>query len=189
MKYIDFKNKDWQNSDLIYTYSHRFTQRSVFVQKDDCIESSVDASMPDGYDYIGLLFKDTCPKETKITTECYFHKYGAPLLLIANEVEKCADNTYLLIDYIEIVIWENGINVWKHWVKDQKDSWELLMGVDFDVPCGEKVVLSSEFKDDMLMIEAQGKKMQVNVKNINDNVHLGILACEGINRFYSIKLD
>ena len=63
------------------------------------------------------------------------------------------------------------------------------MGVEFDVPTGEKVVLSSEFKDDMLTIEAHGKKMQLNVKNINDNVHLGILACEGINRFYSVKLD
>lgn len=188
MRQINFSTGEWQNEDLVYTYSNRYSQRPVFIQKNDCIESGTDTTMPDGYDYVGLVFKDKYPKQTRIATECYFEKYGAPLIILANEIDKCDDGSYLLVDYLEIVIWEKGINVWKHRVTDGKDTWELYMGVEFDVPAKKKVAFSAEVKNDMLMIEAEGKKMQVCVKDINDNVYLGILACEGINRFYSLSL-
>lgn len=40
---------------LSYAYSSRFSQNSVFLQRDDCIENPRDPGMRDGFSYITLL--------------------------------------------------------------------------------------------------------------------------------------
>jgi len=188
LKYINFKNNEWENQGLVYAYSHRFSPTPNFIQKDGYIESSVNEAMPDGFDWIGLITKEKYSKELKISTECYFSKYGAPLIVMANEAAPDENGIIRISDYIEIVIYENGINVWKHTFKDGKPTWKLIMGVEFDVPAGKNVKLSSYMKDDLLIIEAEDKRMQVNLPDIPENVHMGIIACEGINRFYNLQI-
>ena len=189
MKYINFKNSNWENQGLVYAYSHRFLQTPKFVQKDGYIESSINETMPDGYDWIGLITKEKYSKTLKISTQCYFNTYGAPLIVMANEAVPDENGILRISDYIEIVIYENGVNVWKHTMLNGKPSWNLVMGVEFEVLAEKPVSLSSYMKDDLLVIEAEGKKMQVNLPDIPQNVHMGIIACEAINRFYNFKIE
>lgn len=189
MKYIDFKNNEWETRGLVYAYSHRFIPTPKFIQKDGYIESAINESMSDGYDWIGLITREKFSKSLNISTECYFNKYGAPLIVMANDAVPDKNGILRISDYIEIVIYENGVNVWKHTMENNKPTWKLIMGVEFEVPAGKKLKLSSYMKDDLLIIEAENKKMQVYLPDIPEKVHMGIIACEGINRFYNLQID
>lgn len=188
MKYIDFKENAWEN-ELDYVYSYRYKQRTKFIQKDGYIESSTDATMPDGFDYITLMLKDKYKKGIKITTTTYFEKYGAPIILIANKLDFANNEFPLLNDYIEVVIWEKGINVWKHDVADGKDTWFLMDSKEFIVEKATPVTFSVKLEDGRLIANCGTQTLAVNTDLINDEVYVGIQACEGINRFYSLTIE
>ena len=58
---------------------------------------------------------------------------------MANEAIPDGNGIMRISDYIEIVIYENGVNVWKHTMTNGKPSWKLIMGVEFQVPAGKKI--------------------------------------------------
>ena len=188
MKNINFASSGWEN-DLEYTYSYRYNQRPVFVQKDGFIESSTDSTMPDGYDYITLMFKEKFKPGTKLTTKCWFHKYGAPIIMIANKIDFENGDAPLLIDYIEVVIWEKGINVWKHDVIDSKDTWFLMDSIEFKVENAAPVTFSAQIYAGKLVASCGSNVLEIETNLISDEVYMGIQACEGINRFYNVCVE
>ena len=62
------------------------------------------------------------------------------------------------------------------------------MGVDFPVTEHEIHTLSVTIEKEELHIEADGQKILLHVENIYPVFHLGINACEGINRFYTLSI-
>ena len=188
MKHIDFTTSGWE-SELDYVYSYRYEQRAKFVQKDGYIESSTDSSMPDGYDYITLMLKEKYKVGTKLTTTTYFEKYGAPIIIIANKVDFKNGDAPLLNDYIEVVIWEKGINVWKHDVTEGKDTWFLMDSKEFKVEKATPVTFSAMIDAGKLIANCGSETLSINTDLINDEIYMGIQACEGINRFYSLTVE
>jgi hypothetical protein len=92
-------------------------------------------------------------------------------------------------EYMEVVLYQNGVNVWRMWMKEGKVTWKKLMGVEFPVTHGEIHQLSTEITSDRLNIEADGRKMSLLIDPMYSSFYLGINACEGINRFYDMVID
>ena len=174
---------------LTYAYSYRFEATPVFVQKADCIENTKNEDAVYGYDNISLLTKETFGPGTKLTTRCAFEDLGAPLLVIADHLSTDNRSVVRYGDYLEVVLWKNGVNVWRMWMENVEVTWKQLMGIDFPVSEHEIHTLSVTIEADTLYIEADDKKMQLYVDNLYPSYHLGINACEGINRFYSLSIS
>ena len=47
----------------------------------------------------------------------------------------------------------------------------------------------SEFKKDMLEIDADGHVLKLRIEDMYESFHLGLDACEGINRFYDFVIE
>ena len=186
---ILFKENSWNQDSLTYAYSYRFEATPVFVQKADCIENTKNEDAVYGYDNISLLTKETFGPGTKLTTRCAFEDLGAPLLVIADHLSTDDRSVVRYGDYLEVVLWKNGVNVWRMWMENGEVTWKQLMGVDFPVLEHEIHTLSVTIEADTLYIEADDKKMQLYVDNLYPSYHLGINACEGINRFYSLSIS
>ena len=187
--YIDFAKENWNLDELTYAYSYRFEEHRVFTQLSDCVVNQKDESVPGEFENIPLLTKKQYGAQTRVTTRCAFDGMGAPLILLADKMYRDADGFLRFGNYFEIVLYERGINVWRMWMRDGKVTWKKLMGAQFDVAEGEIHTLTAEIGTDTLAVEADGKRIQLYVPDLYTSYHVGITACEGINRFYDLELD
>ena len=186
---ISFSRNAWSSGDLVYAYSYRFTDRPVFTQFDDHIENKADPAGPGGYEYISVLSRNQYAAGARITTHCSFEDDGAPLIVLADKVYTDPDGYLRFGEYLEVVLYKNGINVWRMWYRGGKVTWKKLMGVQFPVTTGDQHTLTVETGEEGLQIDADGMKMSVYIPDMYRSFHAGINACEGINRFYAMTVD
>ena len=117
---IDFGNKNWLNDDICYAYSYRFEETPVFVQKDGYVENQQYGNGIYDYDNISLLTKKKYSAGNKASIRCSFENLGAPLIVIADKMYTDKRGVLRYGDYLEIVLYKNGVNVWKMWMEDEK---------------------------------------------------------------------
>ncbi len=185
---INFSRNAWSSDDLVYAYSYRFTDRPVFTQFDDHIENKADPNGPGGYEYISILTPRKYGTGTSVSTHVSFEGDGAPLIVLADKLYSDPDGTLRFGDYLEVVLYKNGINVWRMWYRDGKVTWKKLMGVQYPVTTGELHTLTVTAGEEGLNIAADDRTMSVYIPDMYRSFHAGINACEGINRFYDMTI-
>lgn len=186
---ISFSKDSGWGRELRYAYSYRFEETPVFLQKADCIENRENPGAVYGFDNISLLTPEKYGPGTRLSARCAFEELGAPLLVLAPWMEEDSRGVYRYGDYIEVVLWKNGVNVWRMWMKDGEVAWKQLLGVDFPVGENEIHTLSVTVGTDTLEIAADGRKMLLAVADLYPTFHVGFNACEGINRFYDFEAE
>lgn len=190
---IDFSNPGWQ-SHLQYAYTRRFPITNTFTQEENCIVNHADPAWNFGFDNISLVTKEKFDANVTLSTECSFERYGAPLLMMAKELHPDENGILRFDDYLEVVLWESGINVWRLWY-DGKDpaeggmTWRLLAGIEFEVAAGKVCDLRVTVREKTMNIQVDGHRIELYVPDIPDAFYAGIDACEGINRFYSFSVS
>lgn len=192
MKKIDFSRGQWADSSLTHVYSYRFDDRPVFTQEDGCIRNGTKQEPPrsmSDYEYITLFTKEKYEAGVKISTKCSFEDFGAPLLVITDEIIE-DDGELRYGNYFEVVLYEEGVNVWKLWMPEgKKVVWHKLMAVKFPVKANEVHDLTAKFNRDTIEIEADGRKMMLRVADLPEKFHVGLSGCENINRFYEMTIE
>ncbi|MBQ7312162.1 MAG: hypothetical protein IJW81_01105 [Clostridia bacterium] len=186
---IHFSRNAWSSDDLVYAYSYRFTDRPVFTQFDDHIENKADPDGPGGYEYISILTPRQYGTGTSVSTHVSFEGDGAPLIVLADKLYREPAGTLRFGEYIEVVLYKNGINVWRMWYRDGKVTWKKLMGVQYPVTTGELHTLTVTAGEEGPNIAADDRTMSVYIPDMYRSFHAGINACEGINRFYDMTVD
>lgn len=189
LKKIEFRPGKWE-SELAYAYTYRFPETPVYVQESDHVHNRKISEEQFGYDNISVMTRETYGYGTKVSTTCSFDSFGAPLITIAEALHDEKDGSLRYGDYFEIVLYEKGVNVWRmHMNADHKVTWHKSLGVEFPVAAGEKHLLSVELKENYMVIEACGQKMTHRADDLPERFHVGVDACEGINRFYDFTIE
>lgn len=186
---IHFSRDSWNTDEITYAYSYRFEETPVFIQYDNCVQNQRNSEARYGFDNISMMSRKQYMPGALMTTHCAFEGDGAPLIVIADKMFTDERGVVRYGDYLEVVLYHSGVNVWRMWRKDGTVTWKKLMGVEFPVAHGDIHELSVEVTADRLNIEADGHKMSLLVDNLYSSFHLGINACEGINRFYDMTID
>ena len=186
---ISFVPNAWEKSGLVYAYSYRFEETPVFLQRRDCIENSKNGGAVYGFDNISLLTEEKYGPETTVTACCAFEDLGAPLIVLADSMTRDPRGVCRYGDYLEVVLWKNGVNVWRMWMEDGTVTWKQLLGVEFPVSEGARHTLSVTAHAESLEITADDRKLWLHIPELYPAFHVGINACEGINRFYSFRLS
>lgn len=184
---ISFSKNAWTAGELVYAYSYRFEETPVFLQKADCIENRENPGAVYGFDNISLLTPEKYGPGTRLSTRCAFEDLGAPLLVLTPRIDQDPRGIRRYGDYIEVVLWRNGVNVWRMRMRDGEVTWKQLLGVDFPVLAGEIHTLSVTVGTDALEITADDRKLLLAVEDLYPEFHVGLNACEGINRFYEFE--
>ena len=140
---VDFSRGQWDNAPLTYAYSFRFQETPVFIQEDDCIANQKNDTFEQGFDNVTLMAEQVCAPGAAISASCAFEAYGAPLFVIAEKLHRCPDGALRYGDYIEVVLYENGVNVWRMRMNDGKVTWVKLLGAQFPVSAGERHTFST----------------------------------------------
>lgn len=188
MQKITFTPGSWENAGLRYAYSWRFPQLPVFRQEADCIVNSKAPGTNQVYDYMGLMAPDTYSQGTKLTVRFSFQELGAPMLTICDKHELDENGILRTLDYYELVIWKNGLNVWRLHTQDRKVSWYKVLGVSFPLAENEIHTISAELKENRLIIQVNDRQMDLFVHDLGEKFLLGFTACEGFCRTYDMTI-
>ena len=112
-------------------------------------------------------------------------------MIFANNLYKDSENDLRFDDYYEVVLYKDGINVWRLYKDsaENKMKWHLLLGVNFKVTPKEKHTLTVELAEKAFKIKCGSEDIVLRIADLPKQMHAGITACEGINRFYSLDIE
>lgn len=182
-----FGLNQWQPEDFLQAYTYRFTETPDFTQNEDSIASSVNPAHREGFDNISLLTKETFTAGAKATIHCAFEGLGCPEIILVESPERCPDGATRYGACFEIVLYRDGVNVWRHYRNDGVCSWHKRLGVHLPVAENEIHELSVSVRENYLDITLNGQKTELRVDDLFPAFHFGITVCEGIARVYDME--
>ena len=184
-----FQQGCWSMEGLTHAYSTRFPAMPEFAQREDCIENVQTPVSKDGYAYVSLLTKEKLHPVVKLSTRCAFEGTAAPLVVLAKALEE-KEGKLFYGDYLEVVLYEKGINVWSLWTaEDGSVKIRNLLRLFRPVETGAVHDFSLKILEDRFVIELDGQVTDLYCGEIFDAFHLGITGCEGPCRFYHMEIE
>lgn len=186
--YIDFSKGKWTEDQIVTAYTYRFEQTPPFTQEQDCIRTAVNPQHPEGFDSISLLTRDTYTAGVTVTAHCSFAGTGCPEIMIVPEIDAC-DGVMRYGACFEVVLYENGINVWRHYREKGECFWHQRLGVEYPVAENTVHELKVQILQEELHIWLNGQKTVLRTEDLPEQFHLGLTGCEGITRLYDLKIE
>lgn len=184
---IHFIEGQWETA-LFHAYTMRFPFTPKVIQEKDCIRNGTNSDMTDGFDYVSLLTKDKYSYNTKVSATCSFEKFGAPALLLTDTLKIDDTGTAWYGSCYEIVLYEKGINVWKHYMVGNEVRWVKLLFAGFPVSANSRYELHTTILENGLEIALNDRTCFLRIDDLPAKMHVGITACENINRFYDFSV-
>lgn len=186
---IPFTPGTWEDAGLIYAYSWRFPELPIFRQEADCIVNSEAPGTSQLYDYMGILTPVPYPLGTKLSVRCSFEDLAAPMLTICDRHEIDENGILRTLDYYELVMYKNGLNVWRMHTNGRNVSYYKVLGASFPVTCGEPHTLSAELQQNRMLLQVDEQKLNLYLHDLPDSFLIGYTACEGICRLYEMTIE
>ena len=193
-----FAENKWQ-SDMWQEYkSWRWQKCCGWLQRGDHIENATptDATQEEmqgkraGDAYSTLFLKKPLPTDKlTVTGEMEFDYRMAPgLIFTIGTPQKISDSRMELREHLEIILFDEGINVWHHYFVDGKQKYKLAGFLRVPFAPKTRYRITAEFDKysygQMLTVKVGEYRFGCVLPELPDTVQAGIVGCEGINRFY-----
>ena len=198
---VSFGRGKWNAEDFSIVKSPRFDGVGSFVQEADHIVNSVPggASLEDLLScpaaYCAMMHKAELSGNVLIASRMSFDHRMAPLIVIAPEMGKSADGRYPEFrEHYEIVLYDEGLNVWHHRYADGKPSWYRLAYLtdryEAKTVYDLEVQIGMTAKGPQMTVRCQGRQFgcALPFHFTGEKFYGGIIACEGVNRFYDYRV-
>jgi hypothetical protein len=190
-----FAAGQWQATDWLLVKSPRWAWEGAWLQESDHIRNRVpvDASLSElqgarcGETYVSMLYR--LPQTAlRVRAEMSFDQRMAPLVVLAPEPVQNAAGQLEYREHIEVVLFDEGINVWHHqWSAERGPYWNRAAWARFRAAVGRRYVLEVERAGAQLVVRCAGHAFGVALA-LPDRLYAGVTGCEGINRFYHFAL-
>lgn len=191
-KKYSFSADGWNKEDFFYCYSPAAKAQVEFIHSDDHVSNSYNDSIGE-YDYISMLHKDKFSCGTKISAKASFDKFGAPCLVISNDIRDDGNGYAQYGLHFELVAYEDGLNVWHivPWPErvELPRKSTLLFTVPFKIEDKSLIDMTLEILDKRFVVTVNGQSGTVEHEDIPESFHVGITACEGVNHFYEMSIE
>ena len=132
----------------------------------------------------GMIYKDKVTGDVVISATMAFTHHMAPLVLLTPDLSENAKGQKVCSERFEIVIFNEGVNVWRHFMKDGKLAYQKAAFAQFrlDKDTPYKVEVKKTRK--VLTVSVAGHPVSYTDDALPDACYVGIAGCEGLNRFY-----
>ena len=188
-RYYSFASDGWRE-ELLQAYSFRFTETPDFKQMEGHITTSVNSEHREGFDNISLLVPEPCSAGIRVSLKCSFDGVGCPEIILVKKPERCEDGALRYGECFEVVLWKNGVNVWRHFMYGEyKCSWHKRLGLNMSVSEGDIHELNVEVARDYITFDVDGVRASLRTEDLFDSFYVGLTACEGVVRLYDFKVE
>ena len=198
--YTTFARGKWDRSLWFDVKSARRNYLKKMVQLDDHIMNAVPPDLTDKvifskyvdsvYSCIMLRKKYGMPSE--ITCTMSFDHRMAPLIVLAKDVGRSAKGEPEQRDHYEIILFDEGINVWHHVYNQGKPKYRQAAFLKTKFLPRRKyklrVRVTRDRKGKYMQIECGGHTFGFMDEALPETFYVGIIGCEGRNRFYDFGI-
>ncbi len=192
MKIYKLNSKNTFLNDFNYAYSAVHSTHNKFnIYADHIANFEIDDES--SFSYISLISKEKFSGKVKLSTKCSFCNYGAPLIVLSNDLTTNEDGTKLYGAHYEIVAYEDGCNIWyvvlfpentSHPIKSTRIGY-----AQFKIEPNTIIDISAEIDGKKLTACINGHTVECFDENIPYQFCAGLTACEGPNRFYEFSVE
>lgn len=187
----DFSKPGWEQEDFQYVYSPVCREFSKFIQGDG-IYNSYSQTLED-YSYISMVSKQRLQVGAVVSTQCAFESFGAPLIVLSDDIRKDENGRLRYGLHFEVVAYEGGCNVWR--IEPDPSNVKrpiktlALVKQSFAISPSSMIEIRVQVKERRLGISVNDVKFDLYHPEIPCQFYAGITACEGINHFYKLELE
>ena len=197
---VSFRPDAWSPGDWIVIKSPRWDYKHGFVQKADCIENECpDVSGEEIFRkhnskvYSAMVHRERAAMGQTVSATMGFDHRMAPLIVISEKLDTTPGGEPVFGEHWEIVLYDEGLNVWHHTIRDGKPFWYraayLKAPFTKDTPYNVEVRVSKTRKGvKEMVVKCGGREMGYVDNDLPDTFYAGIIGCEGRNRFYDFKI-
>lgn len=188
MERISFAPGAWQDR-LMPAWTWRYNETTPVRQGEDCIYIAENPAHPEGYDNASLLTPDRFAPGVRATIRCAFEGIGCPEIILVPETQLNDRGEAQYGACFEVVLWKNGINVWRHYREDGKCYWHKRLGLTYPVAENTLHTLTVEVGETELTVTLNGQTTTLRTEDIPPRFHLGVTLCEGVARIYDFVIE
>ncbi len=175
-----FNKNAWNSSEWIFVKRRDMAGRSEWLQKNDCIEN-------DG-NHTSMVYKKKFKGDMTVSSTTAFADRMAPAIVIVSKIEDAVDGSKVFDEHIEIVIWDEGVNIWRLHTVDGKSLWEKTAFWKFKLTKNNMYKIEVTKIGKELSVKVDGHTMGYVDSSLQEEYYVGITGCEGVNRFYDFAV-
>ena len=194
---VDFARGKWNPAEWTVFKSLRFDYTNEFLQEDDhivnpCPEGLTDAQIYADHVtevYASIVHPTRLSGSTiEVSSTMSFDHLMAPLIVLTPELDTDDQGRPAFKKHYEVVLYNEGVNVWHYTYENGKLSWHLaaFARAAFDPKKRYELKVSmAKGKHEMRMtVECGDVKFGFEDPELPTSFYAGVTACEGRNRFY-----
>ena len=194
----DFAEGKWRRDDFWEVKSPRFATQGTWVQLPDGLINTTPKPDAQGRvrygaeSYAALMWRT--PVEgavVEFSSTMSFDARMAPLLVIAPELAEVPGGREFR-EHWEIVLYDEGINIWHHEYRDGKPSWYLAAYMKSRFEPNQRyrlqVRVAQRHRRRMLTVLCDGRELGYFEPDLPTRFYVGLVGCEGPCRFYDFKV-
>ncbi len=198
---IDFSRGKWAPEKWLTFKSMRWDYVNDFEQADDHIVNRApkDVSDEELYKkhvcdvYSSIVYPEKLSGSFEVASTMSFDHLMAPLIVLTPELDKDEKGRYVFKRHFEVVLYNEGINVWHYrYDANGKLTWYLaaFARAKFDAKTKYelKVKVQKGKFNPRMTIECGDVRFGYESPELVGELYAGITGCEGRNRFYDFTL-
>ena len=138
--------------------------------------------------YASMLSREELPEDVVVQVSASFDYRMAPLVVLAAEPGVDHKGRLEYREHFEVVIFDQGINLWHHVYMQGRPLWIRAAYSRFELGPGMRHMLEVERKGRELRMRVGEHEMGCRLETLPRARYAGITGCEGVNRFYDFKV-
>jgi hypothetical protein len=191
-----FTAGNWKQADWIPVKNPRSDHFGDWIQEDGCIVNAVPDKVPAedlqgkkaAETYSSMVLKERVTGNATIAATMAFAHKMAPLIVLAPNLKENAKGQKEYAEHFEIVVFNEGVNVWHHFVRDGKLSYRKAAFASFPLEKDTKYTLEVKKAGKVLTVSVAGHTFGYAEDALPNSFYAGNTGCEGQNRFYSFSV-
>lgn len=197
----DFEPGKWNKADFMEVKSSRWENVNTFKQEkchivNVCPKDATKIDMlskraPETY--AAMIWKNPIKGNVIIKSAMSFDYRMAPSIVIAEKPGVSKKGFPEFRTHYEVVLFDQGINVWRHWFVNGKQIWKkaAFLKADFKPNTKYELKVQIQFtgRGPVWTVSCGGHEFGFIDDLMPKEFYAGIVACEGVNRFYDFTVD
>jgi hypothetical protein len=191
-----FTAKNWDRADWVQAKYPQGEHFGGWVQQEGCIANAVPSNAtPEELQgkyasetYSCMVCKERITGDVTVFSTMAFAYKMAPLILLTPALSENAKGQKQCSERFEIVIFDEGVNVWRHFLKDGKLTYRKAAFASFRLEKDTKYGLEVKKTGKTLTVSVAGHTFGYNDDALPESFFVGITGCEGLNRFYDFSV-
>ncbi|MGA2621819.1 MAG: hypothetical protein ABSF26_29815 [Thermoguttaceae bacterium] len=135
-----------------------------------------------------MVYKEKVSGNVVISSTMAFAHKMAPLIVLVPDLSEDAKGQEVCAERFEVVIFNEGVNVWRHFRKDGKLTYRKVAFASFRLEKDTAYRLEVKKTGKTLTVSVGGHTFTHTDDALPEAFYVGITGCEGINRFYNFSV-